>query len=145
MQLKNDIKNCNGCGACVVGCKDRCVKIIEDEKGFKYPTVNEDGCNRCNNCKLYCPIYNPVDMPEIDQFYEYSDDFYNRDMPAVYRQTMRGLKAGETVEFSGTLCQIAALISLMGNKVSPRLKLYPLHCDMDNPKRPECNNCIFYK
>lgn len=145
MQLKEDIKKCNGCGACVVGCKDRCVKIIEDEKGLRYPKVNEDGCNRCNNCKLYCPVFNPVDMPKIEDFYQYDEAFYKRNMAEVYRDGMRRLKGGETVEFSGTLCQIAAIISLMGNKVNPRLKLYPLHCDKNSPKRPECVECIFYE
>ena len=32
-QLTEVIKNCNGCGACVVGCKDRCVKMVENEEG----------------------------------------------------------------------------------------------------------------
>ena len=43
MQLTERVKNCNGCEACVVGCKYVCVKMEEDKNGIKYPVVNEDG------------------------------------------------------------------------------------------------------
>ncbi|MFR7991274.1 MAG: hypothetical protein ACLU5F_11835, partial [Anaerovoracaceae bacterium] len=70
MQLTDIVKNCNGCEACVVGCKHACVKIHTDESGKKFPVKNEDGCQKCNNCVLYCPIYNPVELPDFEQFFE---------------------------------------------------------------------------
>lgn len=146
MQIREQVKNCNGCGACVVGCKNFCMKMIEDENGLKYPVRDEDGCQKCNNCVLYCPLFNPVELPEFEDFYEDpNNEYYNRDMPAVYRQTMRKLKEGTVTDFVGTLCQIAALKSLMGDKLSHNLRIYPIVCDPENPKRPECKECVFYK
>ncbi|MEG1164300.1 MAG: 4Fe-4S dicluster domain-containing protein [Anaerovoracaceae bacterium] len=145
MQITDTVKNCNGCEACVVGCKYTCIKMEKNEDGTKYPVVNENGCQKCNACKLFCPIYNPVELPEFEDFFEYKEEFYNRDMAAVYRETKRSLKSNQRTEFVGTLCQIAALKSLMGDKLSHHLVLFPLHCDKDNPKREECKTCIFYK
>lgn len=145
MQITDTIKNCNGCEACKVGCKYRCVEIKRDETGKKYPLVNEDGCQKCNNCKLYCPLFMPVELPVFEDFFEYDEKFYQRDMAKVYRETMRKVKGGETTEFVGTLCQIAALKSLMGDKLSHDLRLLPLHCDPENPRRAECVDCTFYK
>lgn len=145
MQIIDRVKNCNGCEACTVGCKYACIKMERDENGNKKPVINEDGCSKCNNCVLYCPVFNPVDLPEFENFYEYKDEYYERDMAKVYRQTMRQLKTGTTTEFVGTLCQIAGLKSLMGDKLSHDLRIFPLHCDPENPRRPECAACPFYK
>ncbi len=145
MQIVDKIKNCNGCGACVVGCRNYCMKMEENESGTLKPVINEDGCSLCNNCVLYCPLYMPVNMPTFDTLYEYEDKYYYRDMPKVYRETLRKSKTGDETEFIGTLCQIAGLISLMGDKVKPNIRLYPLYCDPDNPKRPECASCEFVK
>ena len=145
MQITDRVKNCNGCEACTVGCKYACIKMERDENGNKKPVINEDGCSKCNNCVLYCPVFNPVDLPEFENFYEYKAEYYERDMAKVYRETMRQLKAGTTTEFVGTLCQIAALKSLMGDKLSHDLRIFPLHCDPENPRRPECAACPFYK
>lgn len=143
MQLTERVKNCNGCQACAVVCKYACIKTETDEAGYKKPVINEDGCQKCNNCFLYCPIYNPVELPEFEQFYEYKEEYYERDMPKIYRETMRSLKSGVTTEFVGTLCQIAGLKSLMGDKLSHDLRIYPLYCDPENPRRPECAACPF--
>lgn len=145
MQILDRVKNCNGCEACTVGCKYACIKIERDENGHKKPVINEDGCQKCNNCILYCPVYNPVELPEFESFYEYQDEYYERDMAKVYRETMRSLKSGTTTEFAGTLCQIAGLKSLMGDKLSHDLRILPLYCDPDEPKRPECADCSFYR
>ncbi len=144
MQLTERVKNCNGCEACVVGCKYVCVKMEADSNGNKYPVVNEDGCSKCNSCLLYCPLYNPVELPEFEQYYEYQEEYGNRDMAQVYRDTKRQVKAGQVTPFVGTLCQIAALKSLMGDRLSHLLQIYPLHCNPEKPRRPECVECPFY-
>lgn len=145
MQLKEVVEHCNGCGACVVGCKYVCVKMEKDENGISYPTVNEDGCRKCNNCVLYCPVYNPVELPIFETFYDSNKELEERDMPSVYRETMRSIKEGKHTEFIGTLCQIAALKSLRGDKLDSNLVLFPLYCDKENPKRPECAHCKYAK
>ena len=148
MQLTDRVKNCNGCAACVVGCKYVCVKMEERHDGEsckKQPVIDENGCNRCNACVLFCPIFNPVELQDFEQFYEYSDEYGERDMPAIYRQTMRNVKAGQHVEFIGTLCEIAALKSLFGDKLYPNLILKPLFCDEEKrAKEPCCRECAFY-
>ncbi|MGF6375266.1 Pyruvate/2-oxoacid:ferredoxin oxidoreductase delta subunit [Clostridiales Family XIII bacterium PM5-7] len=145
MQLTDRVKHCNGCEACLLGCKYACIKMVKDEHGRKTPMINEDGCQKCNNCFLYCPIYNPVELPNFQQFYEYMPEHDDRDMAKLYRETLRKVKAGETTEFVGTLCQIAGLKSVMGDKLSHDLVLYPLYCDPENPRRPECEQCIYCK
>lgn len=145
MQLTDRVKNCNGCEACKVACRNICVSMCEDENGVKYPKVDENGCRKCNNCILYCPLFNPVELPKFETFYEDDGSYRDRDMADVYRKTMRKLKSGEAAEFIGTLCQIAALKSLMGDELSDRLKIFPLACDPENPVRPECRECPYYK
>ena len=76
MQLTENIKNCNGCGACDVACKARCVKMVENEEGRKYRVVDERGCNKCNACRLYCPLFNPVDLPEFTEWYEFNEEYF---------------------------------------------------------------------
>lgn len=145
MQILDRINSCNGCSACIVGCKEFSIKMVLDENGNKKPVINENGCNKCNNCLLYCPVFNPVELPEFEDFYEYNDEYYQREMPKVYRQTMRTLKEGTATSFAGPLCQIAGLKSLMGDRLSHNLELYPMFCDIDNPVRPECADCKFWR
>ncbi len=147
MQLTDRVKNCNGCAACVVACKDRCVRMVdrdyESKKSIAW--VLEDGCNRCNACVLFCPLFNPVELPIFEEYYEYSEEFDKRDMPQLYRQTMREVKAGKHTEFIGTLCQIAALKSLSGDKIRPNLILKPLWCTEEKrAAEPACAGCAFY-
>ena len=147
MQLTDRVKNCNGCAACVVACKDRCVKLVDRdyESNKSIAWVLEDGCNRCNACVLFCPLFNPVELPVFDEYYEYSEEFDDRDMPQLYRQTMREVKAGKHTEFIGTLCQIAALKSLSGDKLRPNLILRPLWCSEEKrAAEPACAGCMFY-
>ena len=145
MQLTENIKNCNGCGACDVACKARCVKLVENEEGRLLPVIDERGCNKCNACRLYCPLFNPVGMPEFDDWYEFNEEYYKRDMPPIYRQTMRSAKTGQHTEFVGTLCQIAALKSLMGDRLRPNLVVYPMICTEETREKYGCRECAFYK
>lgn len=145
MQLTDRVKNCNGCEACVVGCKYSCVKMKE-ENVRKFPVVNEDGCSKCNACILYCPLYNPVELPEFEEFFDSKEDVRKREMAPIYRATMRSLKEGQHTEFVGTLCQIAALKSLRGDKLAHNLAIFPIYCSEEQRKSNEaCMACPFYK
>lgn len=42
--------NCSGCSACVHSCPKKCITMITDDEGFKYPLVNEDDCIGCGIC-----------------------------------------------------------------------------------------------
>lgn len=163
MQLLERVKHCNGCAACVVPCKHNAVKLFgrdsEEAKELlsKHPDkhhpegkkkvaiVNEGACDRCNACVLFCPIFNPVELPEFEDWYEYDPAFDERDMPKYYRETMRMARAGKHTEFVGTLCQIAALKSLNGDKIPQNLILKPLLCTKEKQdSEPCCSECIFY-
>ena len=137
MQLTDRVKNCNGCEACVK---------MKDVDGRKIPSVNEDGCSKCNACVLYCPLYNPVELPEFSEFFDSPEDVRKRDMAPIYRAVMRNVKEGKYTEFVGTLCQIAALKSLRGDKLSHNLALFPIFCDEEQrSSNPACMACPFYK
>ena len=45
MQIMDKIKDCNGCSACIVGCKDSAIKMeYKGEK--KFPLINEGACSK---------------------------------------------------------------------------------------------------
>lgn len=49
---------CSGCSACKNICPRNCITMVEDDKGFKYPKVNNSFCIKCGLCKKVCPIIN---------------------------------------------------------------------------------------
>lgn len=51
-------EDCCGCNACVQICPVSCIDMKIDEKGFWYPSVNEDKCINCGKCINVCQIYN---------------------------------------------------------------------------------------
>ncbi len=48
--------DCTGCTACMNICPVECIKMIENEKGFKFPNIDFTKCIRCNQCRNVCPI-----------------------------------------------------------------------------------------
>ena len=48
--------NCCGCAACVWACPKRCIRLVGDEEGFLYPTVDETKCVECGKCLKVCPM-----------------------------------------------------------------------------------------
>lgn len=49
-------ENCCGCSACVNACTKNAIKFVEDDEGFKYPSINKDKCINCDICTKVCPI-----------------------------------------------------------------------------------------
>lgn len=146
MQITERVKNCNGCEACIVGCKYSCIKMQEDEEGNRRPVIDERGCRKCNACVLFCPLYNPVELPEFADFFDAPEDVRKREMAPIYRATMRKVREGQHAEFVGTLCQIAALKSLRGDKLAHNLALFPIYCDEEQrASNLACRACRFYK
>lgn len=47
---------CCGCHACYNICPTGAISMQEDEKGFKYPLINEEKCINCGLCEKICPI-----------------------------------------------------------------------------------------
>lgn len=57
--IKIEEKNkCCGCHACFNICPRNAIEMVEDEKGFKYPKINENKCINCRLCEKVCPILN---------------------------------------------------------------------------------------
>jgi len=57
-KLENEqiVDNCYGCYACANACPLKCIDLIEDIEGFRYPQVDENICNSCELCIRVCPI-----------------------------------------------------------------------------------------
>lgn len=50
--------DCSGCSACVHSCPKKCITMVTDDEGFKYPLVNEEFCIGCGICLKKCPLLN---------------------------------------------------------------------------------------
>lgn len=48
-------EKCCGCHACFQVCPKQCISFVEDEEGFKYPTVKQKLCIGCGLCEKVCP------------------------------------------------------------------------------------------
>lgn len=48
--------DCCGCTACYSVCPVNAISMLEDEEGFKYPTINLNMCINCNKCIQVCPL-----------------------------------------------------------------------------------------
>lgn len=47
---------CCGCTACMAICPLKCVSMIRDSEGFKYPKVDVTRCVNCHLCESVCPV-----------------------------------------------------------------------------------------
>lgn len=58
---------CMGCMACYNACPFDAIEIMEDQQGFKIPSINQNKCKECHNCERVCPPLNQYDgrvMPQ---------------------------------------------------------------------------------
>lgn len=55
-----DITKCYGCRSCEQKCQLQCIKMIEDNEGFYYPSIDEEKCVNCGLCIKHCPQFNAV-------------------------------------------------------------------------------------
>ena len=68
--IKIEEKNeCCGCHACFNICPKNAIGMIEDEKGFKYPKINENKCINCGLCEKVCPILNKKKITNAPKAY----------------------------------------------------------------------------
>lgn len=45
---------CYGCAACSETCPVNAIVMLEDKKGFKYPSIDSEQCIHCNKCVRVC-------------------------------------------------------------------------------------------
>ena len=59
--------NCCGCTTCRELCPKNAIEILPNNKGFLYPTVNQD-CVNCGICEKFCPLMTEK-VNDYDQHY----------------------------------------------------------------------------
>ncbi len=57
-----DKNQCCGCWACENTCPKKCIKMVEDNEGFRYPQIDYDSCVGCGLCEKACPILNKTEV-----------------------------------------------------------------------------------
>lgn len=53
-------EDCCGCNSCMSGCPKKCIHMVEDKEGFRYPKVDKELCINCDKCVQVCPSVNPI-------------------------------------------------------------------------------------
>lgn len=61
-------RNCSGCEACLNICPKKCIKMVQDEEGFRYPQVDMRKCINCGLCEKICPILRKRDNENKNLF-----------------------------------------------------------------------------
>lgn len=56
---------CFGCTACYSICPKKCIEMVFDDEGFKYPLVDLSKCINCSLCVKHCPITNDFTSSDI--------------------------------------------------------------------------------
>lgn len=51
---------CAGCGICMILCPSNSIKMVENERGFLTPLINQTSCIECGLCKKTCPESNEI-------------------------------------------------------------------------------------
>ncbi len=71
---------CCGCHACLNICPKSAIKMVEDERGFKYPIIDPKKCINCGLCKKTCPIINSHEgkKKNVIAFAAYNKNFDER-------------------------------------------------------------------
>jgi len=47
---------CTGCGLCSYTCVTNSIEMIDDDEGFKRPSIDSSRCTNCKECVLRCPM-----------------------------------------------------------------------------------------
>jgi len=54
MILLKNTDDCCGCGACYAVCHKKAIGMVQDDKGFMYPSVDRSLCVNCGKCESVC-------------------------------------------------------------------------------------------
>lgn len=56
----SDKRTCCGCEACAAICPKQCIRMAEDDEGFRYPITDPSLCTDCGLCERICPEQHPA-------------------------------------------------------------------------------------
>ena len=63
-------ENCCGCSACYSVCSQKAIAMKEDEKGFRYPVIDETKCINCGMCRKVCRFSNKKEnLEDLQRFF----------------------------------------------------------------------------
>lgn len=99
-------ENCSGCHACYNICPNGAIKMMVDEKGFKYPTIDREKCIDCGLCEKVCPIINKQNKENSPKVIA----CYNKDEEIRMKSSSGGifsLIAEEIINRGGVVCGAA--------------------------------------
>lgn len=80
--------DCCGCNACQQICPQKCISMVEDSEGFRYPEVDESRCTSCGLCQKICPVIN---APEKDDSIISAYACYSKDSDKRIRSSSGGM------------------------------------------------------
>lgn len=49
-----DKQQCTGCGLCAEKCPEKCISMLEDKEGFRFPKIDTTQCVSCGLCLHLC-------------------------------------------------------------------------------------------
>lgn len=87
MELLKEKKDCSGCSACFNICPKNAIEMKEDEKGFKYPVIDQTKCINCGLCRNSCPVLK--DLKQNNEIEAYA--CYNRNIEERLKSSSGGI------------------------------------------------------
>jgi coenzyme F420-reducing hydrogenase beta subunit len=67
-------KDCCGCKSCLNVCPTHSIRMILDEYGFEYPSIDRATCVDCGKCRAVCPMLRATGRPVGETFAVILDD-----------------------------------------------------------------------
>ena len=81
---------CSGCGMCSKICPVDAIKMVEDKKGFSYPSVDYETCIQCGKCWRECPSSNVGSKENVFNSQSVYAG-YSNDSDTVYNSSSGGM------------------------------------------------------
>ena len=115
MVLAKTEKDCCGCGTCSIVCPKHAIKMVENQRGFLYPKVDESTCISCGACHKVCAFQNIQETNVPQKVYAIARK--NREL--LKKSASGGVFAGfaEAVIQHGGVVYGAALLQKQGTLV----------------------------
>ena len=74
MRIKNYHPNCSACRACQCICPKKAINLVESDKGFLYPSIDDTICIECGLCYQVCQCFHSPVKRNYKGFLAYYDN-----------------------------------------------------------------------